>query len=634
MGNPPAAIIIARHGARLDAADKNWHLTSPTPYDPPLSYGGWLQSRALGARIVDLLQTLSDDADIATSCEDVQNRFPGAKNTKRKRRIVIHTSPFLRCLQTAIAVSSGICQNSPEPEDYHPYASIAEQIRDATPHSLKNRTLHTLSSSSQRTSLDNTRCLLRVDAFLGEWLSPDYFEQIVPPPSSDRLIAAAKIELLRREQSFVPEADIITRPSLGFFPGGWGSASTPVSPAADLPATSKNGFTSTTDAAPALRHRAGSDTVSAGEASRGPKLLGRINTNLATIHDSAYVPPTPSYAISPSDPIPAGYVTHARDACVKVDYQWDSMRSDLNWGSGGDYGEEWSTMHARVRNGLECMVNWYDEHGLSASTTTSHNQQRSQFLDGTGETSEDADDDTETILVVITHGAGCNALIGAISGEPALVDIATASLTLAVRQHDLPESVGTASTASVGSLGSEQSLDELSPLQSYRLKKIASTEHLRSGVSNPVVSSPVNLSSPGIPTYRARTAPRKSLSQGMFIIGPSSTSGMGSQSWKAARPSTAVALGGSTGLWGSVSVSAEPADDIVPNFGDWTTPASSSANGNSHRADPAPATEQTRTNNLPQRTMSQRGLWGSEPVLKDREAGTKRRWTVTERRRP
>ncbi|RAL12504.1 uncharacterized protein BO97DRAFT_405445 [Aspergillus homomorphus CBS 101889] len=628
MGNSPAAIIIARHGARLDAADKNWHLTSPTPYDPPLSYGGWLQSRALGARIVNLLQTMDDEAD-STQNEDEQKLSPvRAQKPKRKRRIIIHTSPFLRCLQTAIAVSSGICQNSPEPDYQQPYASIADRIHNATPHSISNLTLETPPTSSSRSNPDSTRCLLRVDAFLGEWLSPDYFEQIVPPPSSDRLIAAAKIELLRREPSFVPKADITTKPSLGFFPGGWGSASTPVSPGPELNAISKNGASPTTNSTQGQRNRAGScDALGAGESSRGRKLLRKINTNLPSIPDSAYVPPTPSYAISPSDSIPAGYVTHARDACVKVDYQWDSMRKEMNWGNGGEYGEEWSSMHTRFRTGMERMVNWYDEHDTSVSTR--QRQRHSKMLNGTGEIaqSQDDDDETETILVVITHGAGCNALIGAISGEPALVDIGTASLTLAVRNPDLHESIGTTSTASVGSLDSEQSLDELSNLQSYRLKKVASTEHLRTGVSTSVVSSPVNLTSPSMSTYRQRVTPRQSTSQGMFIIGPSSTSGMGSQTWTSARPSTATAPSGSTGLWGSVSASAEPADDIVPNFGDWTTPAPLSA------VDQPVATEQTWTSNIPQRAMSQRGLWGSEPLQKDREAGTKRRWTVTERRR-
>ncbi|KAI5298003.1 hypothetical protein KEM56_004385, partial [Ascosphaera pollenicola] len=54
-GKKPAVVIIARHGTRLDSVDKHWHLTSPTPYDPPLTYGGWTQARALGAKIASLL---------------------------------------------------------------------------------------------------------------------------------------------------------------------------------------------------------------------------------------------------------------------------------------------------------------------------------------------------------------------------------------------------------------------------------------------------------------------------------------------------------------------------------------------------------------------------------------------------
>lgn len=37
------------------------------------------------------------------------------------------------------------------------------------------------------------------------------------------------------------------------------------------------------------------------------------------------------------------------------------------------------------------------------------------------------------------------------------------------------------------------------------------------------------------------------------------------------------------------------------------------------------------SSNIPQRALSQRGLWGSAPLNTDREAGVKRRWTVTER---
>ncbi|RAL03941.1 uncharacterized protein BO80DRAFT_453068 [Aspergillus ibericus CBS 121593] len=600
MGKPPAAIIIARHGARLDAADKNWHLTSPTPYDPPLSYGGWLQSRALGTRIIDLIQSLADSLDSTTQPEDKVKSADRLQKAKPKRRIIIHTSPFTRCLQTAIAVSSGICQNSGEP--------------DAMP--LKGSTIVPSSSDSSLTpgpiSSSDHRCLLRVDAFLGEWLCPDYFDEIIPPPNSDRMITAAKLELLRREPNFVPQADTGPRPSTGFFPGGWGSASTPVSPALEA--------TGAVQAGPPIRQtgqrsRAGScDTFGSAETRRGRRILGRINTNLPSIPDAAYVPPTPSYAISPSDPIPAGYVTHAQDACVKVDFQWDSMRGDQNWGDGGEYGEEWSTMHTRFRTGLERMVTWYQDH--DPSMPSGRPRRHSQTLDGTEEPSprNEAEDATETIVVIITHGAGCNALIGALSGEPALVNINTASLTLAVRNDRLPEATG-----SVG--GPVRAED--SSLARYSMKLVASTDHLRVNTSTSRVSSPSQVTSPSMPSYR-RVATRPSLSHGLFIIGPSSTSGPTTEAWKAERPLTAVATK-SPGLWGSI---AEPTEEIVPNF-DWPAP-SPAVNGESP-ASTSKVEDSTWKKNVPQRTLSQRGLWSSG-APSERDMGHKRRWTVTERR--
>ncbi|PWY94644.1 phosphoglycerate mutase family protein [Aspergillus sclerotioniger CBS 115572] len=612
MGKPPAAIIIARHGARLDAADKNWHLTSPTPYDPPLSYGGWLQSRTLGTRIIDIIQSLGGSLDSTTQTEDgVKAPSDRLQKPKPKRRIIIHTSPFTRCLQTAIAVSSGICQNSGEP--------------DFTP--SKASTIVQSSSESSLTpgpiSSNDHRCLLRVDAFLGEWLCPDYFDEIIPPPNSDRMITAAKLELLRREHSFVPPADTGPRPSTGFFPGGWGSASTPVSPAIEPTGAVKAGLPPVTRQTLGQRSRAGScDALGSAENTRGRRTLSRINTNLPSIPDAAYVPPTPSYAISPSDPIPAGYVTHARDACVKIDFQWDSMHGEQNWGDGGDYGEEWSTMHTRFRTGLDRMISWYRDH--DPSIPSGRPRRHSQTLDGSEEASplNDAEEATETILVVITHGAGCNALIGALSGEPALVNIGTASLTLAVRNDRLPE---TAEGDSIGGpVRARGSADESSSLASYSMKLVASTEHLRATGSTSRVSSPSHVTSPSVSSYR-RVANRPSLSQGLFIIGPSSTSGPTTEPWSAERPSTAVSSK-SSGLWGSI---AEPTDEIVPNF-DWPTPSAPAVNGDS-QASTLKADDSTWAK-LPQRTLSQRGLWSSSPLSKERDLGHKRRWTVTERR--
>lgn len=68
MGKPPAGVIIARsdqphqnllipiaqgcsrHGARLDAADKQWYHISPTPYDSRWTYRGWKQAQAPGGK--------------------------------------------------------------------------------------------------------------------------------------------------------------------------------------------------------------------------------------------------------------------------------------------------------------------------------------------------------------------------------------------------------------------------------------------------------------------------------------------------------------------------------------------------------------------------------------------------------
>ncbi|EHA18312.1 hypothetical protein ASPNIDRAFT_128775, partial [Aspergillus niger ATCC 1015] len=510
------SLSLFRHGARLDVADKNWHLTSPTPYDPPLSYGGWLQSRALGARIIEAIQSLDDSPDSTTQGDNsVKSPSDRLQKPKPKRRIIIHTSPFTRCLQTAIAVSSGICQNSGEPE-FNQLSKVPGLVQSNSDSAL---------TPGPITSSDH-RCLLRVDAFLGEWLCPRYFDEIIPPPNSDRMITAAKLELLRREHNFVPEADIVPRPSAGFFPGGWGSASTPVSPANDVTAKLKTEAPPSTRQTQAQRSRAGScDTFSAAETTRGRRLLSKINTNLPSIPDAAYVPPTPSYAISPSDPIPAGYVTHARDACVKIDFQWDSMHGEQNWGDGGQYGEEWSTMHTRFSTGLDRMIAWYRDY---ESTSSGRPRRHSQMLDSSGEASSrnESDDDTETILVLITHGAGCNALVSALSGEQSQVNFGTASLTLAVRNDHMPEMV---QDNTIGGPVQTKGANEPASVENYAMKMVASTEHLRIAGSTSRVSSPSQVTSPSISSYRNRLANRPSMSQGMFIIGPSSTSGPGTR---------------------------------------------------------------------------------------------------------
>lgn len=597
----------------MDAADKNWHLTSPTPYDPPLSYGGWLQSRTLGAQIISLLQ--SQEIESSPDETDGSNAPPfPAQSSKRRRRIIIHSSPYLRCLQTAIAVSAGISQHYPETD-----------IDVSKPSATKNPKTHTTgkgrasvhgfnaSSAIPSATPNDHRCLLRVDAFLGEWLTSSYFEEISPPPKSERMVTAAKAELLRRD-SIVPEADMnYTKPTVGHFPGGWGKG--------DGPAFSDEANKTQPEG---RRNRAAShDTLQSADTPGTRRMLSKINTSLSSIPDGLYTPPTPSYAISPSEPIPTGYVSHARDACVRIDYQWDSMREPQGWGNGGEYEEEWSTMNARFGVGLERMLSWYANH--DPSIPYNRPRRHSQFLDNTGDSSAgDGEDAIETVLVIVTHGAGCNALISALKGETTLVNVGTASLTMAVLKDC--EKSSTKSSDIGGPVIPHDANGEKSVLHDYHLQLVASTEHLRPG-GNPsmsTVSSPTSLTSPTVPSYRNRVSSRASLSQLPFGIGPTPTSGGGSRGWMMARPSTAPRTSG--GLWGSISEKVG-ADDLIPNFDNaW----SGQETAKKSEADKPKDSEKPKQ--IPQRTLSQRGLWGSAPLNKDAETGVKRRWTVTERR--
>ncbi|RDW58974.1 uncharacterized protein DSM5745_11180 [Aspergillus mulundensis] len=614
MGKPPAAIFIVRHGARLDAANKEWHLTSPTPYDPPLSYGGWLQSRALGARIINEVRTLEDQLDRPTpGNHDPIAHSHRLRERKQKRRVIIHTSPFLRCVQTAVAISSGISQNYADIESLRPSRVASTQPSGITPSS------DSTTSPGSDTSQGTPRCLLRVDACLGEWLNAEYFENITAPPKSEKMVAAAKMELLRRDESVIPVADTQPTPTVGHFPGGW-SGLAPIQieeerePEVESSSAVANGS--------GQRNRAGSyDSFRAVDSPWGRKML-RINTDIPSDPGAAYAPPIPSYAISPSNPIPDGYVTHARDSCVLVDYQWDSMREPQNWGNGGEYGDEWSTMLARFRSGIDRIISWYQDDDASAAPAHRRTRSQLQYL---GQ-NEGEDSAIDTILIIVTHGAGCNALIGALSGEPALVNVPTASLTLAVRKDRMKDVTQDDERAKKYDL-----LSKTSGPEHYNLVEIASADHLRPGTS-PITSSvrsPASLRSPltsGMPSppissYRHRST----ISSGPIIMGPSLKAGMGLQSWTTSRPSS--------GLWKSVVGSRDAVDDLVPNFGSPLSASSSSVSGLDGASDDSSLNsgDSSWSAKLPQRTLSQRGLWRSASLNKERSAHSGRRWTVAER---
>ncbi|KAF1836117.1 hypothetical protein BDW02DRAFT_494423 [Decorospora gaudefroyi] len=535
MAKGPAVVVVARHGARLDAADKSWHLTSPAPYDPPLTYGGWSQAKALGQRIAALLhQRDTEQAEAAAvAAENGANtdttsldfskldlshegNEPGEptrrpkttttttkkKKKKKKRTIIVHSSPFLRCVQTSIAVAAGISQHQP---------STTPQLQVPTPSAEKNGLLGNASKKAPRdpspawpaTTFEPLadpnleilpkphtgpeRILLRIDAFLGEWLSPEYYTDITAPPNSTMMVAGAKADLLRRGD-YIQEQPNVNN-SKGHFPGGWMGKNAAVQ---DMSSPGKGAMPTTTNPAP-LRERSSSYH---GSLSRQGRRSREVAAPLApspgptTRSSRLYEPPHPSYSVSAADPIPRGYVAHAQEACVKVDFQWDSMREPQNWGDGGEYGDEWSTMHKRFRRGLAGMMQWYRAHG-----TTPPKDQFPGFMfkeplrltpppishaksDPFPNFDPDiaTEEDEELVLVLVTHGAGCNALLGAMTNQPVLMDIGLASLSMAV-QRDAP-------TASSATTIHARRLSVVDPAMSdtYEVRLSASIDHLRPGV--------------------------------------------------------------------------------------------------------------------------------------------------------
>jgi hypothetical protein len=524
---------------------------------------------------------------------------------KKKYKVVLHTSPFLRCIQTSTGIAAGLAQFQPPGESGSAESPTATKLSIPRPaldrngslgssvlaksprsRSLAVQPVHAIdragsnAQSSSRTHARPDKTLLRIDAFLGEWLSPDYFEDITPPPNSTMMVAGAKADLLRRGEyvEILPPAP----QSRGNFPGGWKSN------AASIVASRKKNdeapFPTLGSLAQALPHRERSCSGS------GPLMRVRSREHaapsLTTAHkvpSHIYDPPMPSYAVSPASPIPRGYVSHARDACVNVDWQWDSMREPQGWGDGGEYGDEWSTMHKRFRRGLAGMMQWYKENGSSPPKTrflrlTSERPKatltHAATDPGVKAGQEEDDDDEELVLVLVTHGAGCNALLGAISNQPILIDVGLAALSMAVRRQEPRR-------PSVPVLQRRPSVVDPGMSDTYEMKYLASLDHLRPGVDPakpPQQQSPATVASPSVESRRRfghgsnGTNSPVSAIDSPFAFGESARSGWNSSLGSMRRSSTSGTGSGSrilsssgtsssmasSGLW---SVSKAPSYD-------------------------------------------------------------------------
>nr|POE53569.1 hypothetical protein CFP56_28791 [Quercus suber] len=543
MAQRPAVVFIARHGPRLDAADQSWHLSTPTPYDPPLTYAGWKQSQALGIRIAALLdarEKASETLDAQQASEWTSNTNAviakdftfndrlhakrkgsiglddGTKRVKRRKfKVVIHTSPFLRCVQTGVAIAAGMAQYQPQVGDA-PGSKLIPSNRPRTPATLhsasprlramegglgtslssisepKNNFMYDAKKRAISQQAPPRRVKLRVDAFLGEWLNPQYFDQITPPPPSPMMVATAKVELMSTEQvdSYTP--NITYGPSRTAGSSLWGGAKHTRNASKD----SADDLSSLEDALPPSavpisprRDRTSSfSNVGSGDSHSGRPSGFRHFVQSATAiikpSSTAYQPPTPHYAVSGSDAIPRGYVAHARQAAVNVDNHWDSSRAPQSWGDGGEYGEEWSAMHKRFRRGLNHLIQWYAQHNADDRA------EDALGLDQAEHHGRDDEEEEELVMVLVTHGAGCNALIGALTAQPVLLDVGMASLTMAVRKEDAPPMTSTqAQLEMINGHGRRSSIDMgLSAV--YEMKLVSSSEHLRPGVDPAQLPAP------------------------------------------------------------------------------------------------------------------------------------------------
>ena len=509
--------------------------------------------------------------------------------------------------------------------------------------------------SHRRTrTASEVRTLLRLDAFLGEWLSPDYFDKITPPPESKLMVAGAKADLLRRGEP----VDKV-HASSGHFPGGWGSAIS----------TEKNFQTAGEDTplanlselSQSLPRMSRANSHSAGISSRrtnldlGSKVDRSPNREIVT-----YVPPMPSYAVSPSQPIPQGYVAHARDACVKVDYQWDSLRPPLDWGNGGNYGEEWSSMHKRFRRGLHEMILWYRNHDpIALKRTLSEGLPEDELSD------DPDDDETDTVLVLVTHGAGCNALIGALTNQPVLLDVGMASLTMAVRKTVDYKRVASPSDFSPQTSPSRRrrsSVLDLGFSDDYEVKMTASTDHLRPGSQflpgsqlQRTSTLPIRDKSPyryerhNLVDFHSKKSPvivdeDDEIHSGSDSVTPTKKEMLDTIS---SRVSPIESPSGGGGLWSKVTSaeSGKVANDIKKPIPirisqldgvseDSTNVLHGRPNGlstNGHSVENKRSNSASE-NNGQGRSIAPSGLWGAPPhaLATERDTGSKRRWTLSQ----
>ena len=280
------------------------------------------------------------------------------------------------------------------------------------------------------------------------------------------------------------------------------------------------------------------------------------------------------------------------------------------------------------------MVGWYQSDDDPGKLLT-----KSPPASPGGHSQETEDhENTDLVIILVTHGAGCNALIGALTNQPVLLDVGMASLTMAVRRPTPASSPFHTPGHSRESSGDDSISDQ------YEVKLVANTEHLRSSTSStPSVSRTPSVS--GNSTFQERFINGRAFdaNKGRPVTTSSnfgsirrtvSVAGAMPRSYHAARKT-------SVGLWGSPAQEEAPeevdsTDDMILNFGDDDNKDSKENKPLVDEEKDEKAEELTATGKENEEDdVAPLGLWGSPRppgyAEKIREIAPKRRWTVNER---
>lgn len=397
---------------------------------------------------------------------------------KRSLNVVMHSSPYLRCTQTAIAVSSGIakaydkssCANQPE---------ILRSGQQGTVQGSKQQEANSINSSFAAQScmerpefypgkkspkrlsskIKTRKIKLRLDAFLGEWLTDDYFEHMYASPNATHLLETAKTDLLREPEAMDDCSEntiqnYITKENLAKYPTDEGS-----------------GQYFATDNLPEQYFQS---QAHPNNENRRRSIYKRNDIKLSLISSKNLDPDNRRGRATPyhdkssrSESIPQGIIDQARIRYVEVDSQWDSTKEPLLCGNGGELGEDWSSMHQRLTTGLRRLLKW-------------HTNEESHNLEPSGATSVLSTEDykSDTVLIIVTHGAACNALIGAFTNQPVVIDVDTSSFTAFVRKEGVNEEPSKYPTT----LRTDLSTSPCDLSDIYDLKLLAATQHLQPGI--------------------------------------------------------------------------------------------------------------------------------------------------------